>query len=692
VFVYSVNQPQGIELILNVSEFPRLSDVRWEGLDKLDREELELDFTVRIGDHLSPATVRRGLEGIRQKYRAEGYYNATVETDSMTYQGGLPQALTIRVNEGSKVKVHKIFLSGNETLTDDEVRAGFETKEDGWFSGGTFKSPEFDSDLGKLVTNYQSRGFLDAEVVSHRLEFLEENNRLDIHIDIEEGPRFYAGEITWSGNEVQGDELIAPLVTLQPGDIWDEIRFQDISHAMHNVYWESGYIYISVDPQRDIHDGVVDVHFTFNEGRPAKIRAIEIAGNTKTHENVIRREARLLPGATFNNAQLQDTQRRIFQLGFFNDVKVDFQNSGSEDDIDLLLDVEEKQTGQFTMGVGFSQQTNASGFFNIGENNLFGRGQSLQFAWQFGRRRNFLDLSFTEPWFMGSPTLVGADVFNRFTNRVNDFFDTRQKGFSLRVGRPIPGTRYSRVLLRYGLTQTTLRNFDPLYVQILNEQEELFGEGEIEFQRLDETDWPQTTSGLTLRLSRNSTDNPFFPTRGSKSSVRYEINGGVMGGDLDYQKILIDYDVYEPLPAKLAFHLGAFVGGLREFGSTEQVPDYERFRLGGNRTFKLRGYEDLQVVPRANADFPFIGGTIFTSFSAELLYPVSRAVHLLGFLDQGDTWNRFSEADLTNLRTGAGFGVRLEVPLVGRMGLDFGYGFDKDEPGWETHFNFGNVF
>ncbi len=690
VFVYEVESPSGVELILNVTENPRVADIRFVGLKKIKQKVLEEKLGIRVGDFVSPAKVQRSTETMRDHYRSEGYYNATVTIDTAQLSAGGRQTLVYEVVEGKKVKVQKIVFHGNQELSADKLRGGFQTKEDGFLSSGTFKAPEFDLDLERVVTTYRDEGFLDAEVQRHEMEFLEEDNKIRLHIHVTEGQRYQVGSVTWSGNTVIGDERISRVMALETGEVFRENLFKATFDELNSLYWEEGYIYITVSPRRNIEGNVVDLQFDFQEGTPAHVRQIQIAGNTKTHENVIRREMRLRPGDLFKNGRLRDSQRDIFQLGFFNDVKVDFRQAPDPNDIDLQLEVEERQTGQFTMGVGFSQQTQASGFFNIGENNLFGRGQSLQFAWQFGRRRNFLDVSFTEPWFLGTPTLIGVDVFNRFSNRINDFYDNRTKGFAVRLGRPIPNTRFSSASIRYSLTRTTLSNFDPFYVSTLDNLERELGAEGVGFQRLDQTDWPQTTSGVTVSLTRNSTDSPFFPTGGSRSSLRYTINGGLLGGDLDYQRMLGEYDVYQPLPLRFAFHTGAAVGYLGSFGGSSDVPDYERFRLGGNRFFNLRGYEDLQVVPEGNPGF--IGGRFYTTLTTELLFPVSRAIQLLAFVDQGDSWNSFSEADLTNLRTGAGFGVRLEVPLVGRIGLDYGYGFDKANPGWEAHFNFGTIF
>jgi outer membrane protein insertion porin family len=689
IFVYRAPAEGGVEIIFNVTENPRLAEVRYEGLKKIKEDDLQEQVDLMVGDFAVPSKIRRSRDAIRDKYRSEGYYNAKVEAVT-TPQADGRVALVYHVTEGDKVKVHKIFFEGNEAFTRDHLKGVMKTKEDGFFRGGTFKEPEFEEDLERIRTEYRDHGYLDADVARHEIEFLEEKNHIDITIHVVEGEQYSVGDLSWSGNTVFGDERIEPLIVLRKGDIFRESDYQLTLQNLRTLYWDQGYIYITITPKRDIHEHAVDVSFSIREGSPARVRRIEITGNTKTHEDVIRREMRIRPGDLFVNSELRNSQRDIFQLGFFNDVRVDFKQAPSPDDIDLQFEVEERQTGQFTMGVGFSQQTQASGFFNIGENNFLGRGQSLQFAWQFGRRRNFLDISFTEPWFMGTPTLVGVELFNRFSNDIRDYYDNRSKGFAIRLGRPIPAARYTRASVRYAFTQTTLRNFDPYYVQTLDNLERELGAEGLQFQRLDKVDWPQTTSGLTFTVLRNSTDNPFFPTRGSRSTVTYTVNGGPLGGDLDYQRLLADYDMYEPLPLRFAMHIGASAGQLAAYGSTPQVPDYERFRLGGNRFYKLRGYRDLEVVPRGNPSF--VGGTFFTTITTEILFPISRAVHVLGFVDQGDTWNSFSEADLTNLRTGAGFGIRLEVPLVGRIGLDYGYGFDKRNPGWEAHFNFGTIF
>jgi outer membrane protein insertion porin family len=358
----------------------------------------------------------------------------------------------------------------------------------------------------------------------------------------------------------------------------------------------------------------------------------------------------------------------------------------------MILQVKEKQTGQFMFGMAYSAETSASGFIQVQETNFRGKGQNIGVTWQFGSRRRYVDLSFTEPWFRGTPTLIGADIFDRYQYNYDDFYESRVRGFSVRLGRRIPGTRYSRVGLRYELSETKLSNFSPSYSAYLDDLEQSLGTSDLPFNRLDDPGlWPQTKSSLRLSVNRNSTDNPFFPTSGSKTSYSIEFAGGPLGGEIDFQEHMLSHSYYQKLPSGFALHVRGFFGMLHGLEGADDVPDWERYRLGGNRRYPLRGYKDLEVVPRGNPSF--IGGRFFTIINTEVLYPLTNAVQLLSFLDMGDVWNSFSEADMAHLRKGAGFGLRVEVPMMGTIGFDYGYGFDRvGGPSWEPHFTMGSFF
>ncbi|MBC8423475.1 outer membrane protein assembly factor BamA [bacterium] len=691
VFVYRQDEPDGVRVIFNLREFPRIKQIAFRGNDKVKDDDLAEAFGPGVGQFANPAVLIRELAPLRDLYQEKGYYNMSAHLDSSTVDASNLQNLVVTIDEGHKVKARTIAFAGNTVFDDETLRDEMKQSTGGFLKSATFKKPQFEEDKQRIVAHYKDHGYLDAAINDVDMIFVENNERLDLLIHVDEGPLYTVGRINWEGNTVYDDIDVARLILLEKDDIFREGDYQETMQSLHSLYWDSGYIYITIEPERDIRGHSVGVTFRFQEGEPARVRDVAIMDNLKTYDSVILREMHVFPGDLFSNSLVGLSQRDIFQLGYFEDVQVDFRPADTAGDIDLIMKVKEKQTGQFSFGMAYSAQTSATGFIQVAETNFRGKGQNIGLAWQFGSRQRYVDLNFTEPWFMGHPMLVGADLFDRYQYNFDDFYESRIKGLALRLGRRIPNTRYSRVGLRYELSETRLSNFSFGYIDYLDSLEEQVGVEDMEFERLDEVDWPRTKSAVTLSVSRNSTDNPFFPTAGSRSSYSVELSGGPFGGEIEYQKHLFKHSYFQKLPAGFALHMKTAMGLIHGLDNPDGVPDYEKFRLGGNRVYPLRGYRDLEIVPRGNPGF--IGGRFYTITSTEILYPLTQAVQLLGFVDQGDTWNSFSEADFTNLRKGAGFGIRVEVPMMGTIGFDYGYGFDRaGGPGWEPHFNFGTFF
>ncbi|MBK6898080.1 MAG: outer membrane protein assembly factor BamA [bacterium] len=691
VRVYRQDEPAGVRLTINLQEFPRIRQVVFRGNEKVKEEDLRAAYPPAVGQFANPAVLTRELEPLRALYQEKGYYSMAAHLDSSTVDAGNLETVVVTIDEGGKIKARRIEFEGNAVFTDEQLRKQMKQSTGGFLKSATFKKQQFEEDKARIVAWYQDHGYLDATVDADELAFVEDREKVDLTLRVTEGPLYSVGDVNWEGNVVYDDIAVARLITLEKGQIFRENEYQETLQALHSLYWDSGYIYITIEPERHIREQVVGLTFRFQEGSPARVRNVQVVDNLKTHDAVVLREMQLFPGDVFSNSLVGLSQRDIFQLGFFEDVQVDFAPADTEGDIDLVMKVKEKQTGQFSFGMAYSAQTSATGFIQVQETNFRGRGQNLGVAWQFGSRQRYVDLNFTEPWFRGTPTLVGVDLFDRYQYNFDDFYESRVKGLALRLGRRIPGTRYSRVGLRYELSETRLSNFSSAYVNYLDVLEDQIGADGFPYERLDEVDWPRTKSSVTLSLSRNSTDNPFFPTQGSKTTYSAELSGGLLGGEIDYHKHELKQSYFQKLPGGFALNLRTSLGLIVGLNTADGVPDYEKFRLGGNRIYPLRGYRDLEVVPRGNPGF--IGGRFYTIMNAEILYPLTKAVQLLGFVDQGDTWNSFTEADFTNLRKGAGFGVRVEVPMMGTIGFDYGYGFDRaGGAGWEPHFNFGTFF
>ncbi len=693
VFLYGVAQPDGVKLVVNLAEFPRIRSVAFRGNRKIKEKELREVFPLAIGQFANPAAVQRDLQPIRDLYLDKGYYNVTVHTDSSRVEAGNNlQDLVVTIAEGEKVRVKTISFAGNAAVSDGALRGAMRQGTTGFLKSGTFKKKQFEEDRERLVTHFRNQGYLDATVDAVEIRPRSgAPEHLDLLIRVTEGQRYHVGEVNWQGNTVFDDLTIAQEIHLQKGEVFKEREYLRTLENLQTLYADQGYIYIGVEPQRELRDDRVNVTLSIFEGQPAKVRDIRLAGNTKTYDRVLLREFHIFPGDVFSRRRIEYSVRDAMQRGYFEEVMPDFRPIGDGGDIDLVFRVKEKQTGQFMFGAAYSAETAVSGFIQVQETNFRGTGQTIGVTWQFGTRRRYVDLSFTEPWFTGRPILLGGDIFDRYQYNFDDFYESRVRGFSLRTGMRIPGARFSSLGLRYELSQTRLSNFSRSYVSYLDELERSLGEGSVPFERLDKVDWPRSKSGVRLTFNRNSTDNPFFPTAGSRSSYSVELAGGPLGGQIEYHQHQFQHSYYQRLPANFALHVRGMLGVIEGLEGAANVPDYEKFRLGGNRRFTLRGYRDLEVVPRGNPSF--IGGRAYTIFNLEMLYPLTRAVQLLTFLDMGDTWNSLSAADLAYLRKGAGFGIRVEVPLMGTIGFDYGYGFDRAQgPGWQPHFNIGTMF
>jgi outer membrane protein insertion porin family len=691
IYIYAQREDAGQKLIVNLREFPRLRNVRFAGNKKIGEKDLREAFPITVGQFANPAAIQRDLQPLRDLYYEKGYRNVKLDTDASVVDANNMEDLVVTIDEGAKVKVKSITFEGNEVLSDKSLRGAMKQGTSGFLKSGTFKTQQFEEDRDRLVTHFRDNGFLDGTVDDIELNARADGENLDIVIHVTEGPQYSVGDVNWKGNSVHDDVSVASRIYLRKGEIFREKDYLRTLESVQTLYADEGYIYVAVEPQREIVDRQVNVALSISEGEPAKVHDILVTGNTKTYDEVLLRELRIFPGDVFSRSLIEASVRDGMQLGYFEEVKPDFKSVAETGDLDLVFDVKERQTGQFMFGAAYSAETSVSGFIQVQESNFRGKGQTVGLTWQFGSRRRYVDLSFTEPWFLGHPVLAGVDVFDRYQYNYDDFYESRVRGFSLRSGARIPGTRYSRIGLRYEFSEQRLSNFSSSYVQYLDQLEASLGASGVPFERLDGVGWPQLKSSVRLTYSRNSTDNPFFPTAGANTTYSFDLAGGPLGGEINYQEHQLKSSHFQRLPGGFALRMSAMFGLIMGTNGVDNVPDYEKYRLGGNRLYPLRGYQDREVVPRGNPSF--IGGRSYTIFNTEVLYPLSRAVQLLTFLDMGDTWNSFSEANLAHLRKGAGFGIRVEVPMMGNIGFDYGYGFDKvGGPSWEPHFNFGTMF
>lgn len=666
-------------IVLVVEEYPRVSRVAIEGTDKLKKSDVESKVLLRQGFFARPSIMTKDAEAIRDLYAEKGYNRTTVETVTGPPDADHRAVVTYRVREGGKVKIRHIDFIGNGAIGSETLRDVMESSEDRWWRGGDLKPKQLEEDIKTLRRLYENEGYLDARVALHSQEEIDGGKKVDVFIAVDEGPRYFLGDVSWSGNEKVTDEEIQRLITVEEGDPYarEAIEIGQVG-GINSLYWERGYIWSRVIPDRSIRRRRIDLDLQIIENDPAHIREIKISGNEKTFENVIRREFRIYPGDLFELNRVQRSLREVFQLGYFaGPPKIDTEPVNEEGDINLLVAVQEKQTGNFKFGFGFSQLYSASGFFGVQEPNFLGRGNSIALDWEFGKYRTNMNFRYTEPNLLGSETALTVNVFNWVLDRVQQLYYTdRRKGFSLQLGHPFPWLDYTRIFASYRFEQVELTDFSSSYP---------------EAGALREVDWPQNKSSIMFSISRNSTDSPFHPTAGSETSFSTEFAGGPLGGNVKFIRYTAGMSWFRNIFWKFTFHLDMTAGLIDDFGGAGGVQDYEKYRLGGNRRYSLRGYDFYEIVPEGNDRY--VGGNFMTTFTQEILFPFSQQVYGLVFLDAGNVWNSFGEANIFDLRRGLGIGVRLEMPGLGNLGFDYGYGFDKEgAPGWEPHFTFGSFF
>ena len=695
------------DLLIHVRERPRVRSIAFGGNHKRETSELEKKLSMHVGDIVTPAAFSTQLDSLTRFYRDEGFTRAQVSVAADTNATSNSVAVRFDIVEGEKVRITRIEFTGIHALGQKRLRKAMKTKAKSLLGGGEIKDESFTEDRAKLEALYRNSGYRDAKVTEAVTRPGARPRDLTLAIAIEEGAEYRFGTVQWTGNSIVDSNAVRRIAQPRRGDLYNASRIDKIREEGYGEYAERGYLYVDIDPRETVREHTVDLEVGVREGRPSQVRLVNITGNRATREHVIRREIDLHEGDRFKKSALVRTQGDIFRLSLFEDVQVDFTPAESTD-VDLNLHVKEKQVGTASAGAGYTAQTGVTGFLELAHSNVLGNGQNLALHLERGGRSENYTLSFTEPWFRGTPTLLGFSLFNTRSER--DLFAEKHVGGSARIGRPLKWPDYSRGSLSYRLEDVTIEGV-PLTVE-----ESLALAGQTVGK-------PVLTSSLEAVFSRNSTNNPFYATRGTKVELDHEFAGGPFGGAVNFHKHRLEGRAYLPSFAqRVTTMMRARVGLLGEYGDqSTPVPAYERFRLGGGTTLDpLRGYDDYQVVPgKYNRRVPitrpdtldaaapydsigtkpsgsfarvrYPGGRFMTLYTVEQQFPIVHPLHGVFFFDAGNTWDLWREIKPFDLKLGAGAGLRMEIPVLGNVGLDYGYGFNRDDgPKAKAHFLLGS--
>ncbi len=695
---------EGIKLIYIVGEKPTVRQVDFEGNKVLDVEKLRAESTLLSDQILRSSEINNTINKIKAKYQEEGYYLADI-----TYRlRPLPRNavdVVFRIKEGGKVVLKKIYFQGNKSFSDDLLRKIMKTKEDwlfGWATeAGDFKEDEFKTDLQRIDSFYQDNGFIEVEIGEPHIEMNAERTLIYITVPVEEGRQFRVGNLEFEGNTILSDKQVADTFGLRKGSVFSRGRLEKGLADLSDFYAQKGFLFSDIAPIRKYREKepVVDLKISIDKGEKFYIGQIDISGNTKTMDKVIRRELSIREGDQANSLKLRHSKDDVFKLGYFGDIKIKTTRGEMKNLIDVEINVEEKPTGTLTFGGGFSSSEKIVGIVSVSEENLFGRGWQASLSSQFSTRTTEFNLSFVDPYFLDRYVSAGFDVFNSRTRDFSNDFVRKQTGARLKFGWRVFERVWAFVAPRTQVDEISSISFigasrrgnDPFNSDsdFENLKDERAREKRIDksefFRDLENLRGSNSQNSVFFSIYRKTYNHPVFPTKGSNVELSYEPVGGIFGGDLNYYRIELDTSYYKPWKWGTAFHVRGLFGYVDDYFG-ERVPTYEKFKIGGSRT--IRGYEDQDIGPKDDYNNN-IGGNKEFVLNLEYIVPVlPNQFQLVAFYDMGNAVKNGEQLSFSNMKKSVGIGARLYLP-IGPVRLDLGYKLDKDKGDSATQFHFG---
>ncbi len=660
----------GDRLVVQVTENPIINRVAFEGNDELDDETLTAETTLRPRVIYTRPKVQSDVDRILNLYRRNGRFAATVDPKIIRLEQNRVDVI-FEIDEGEVTSVESIRFIGNKAFGEGDLREVIRTKESRWWR---FLSTEDTYDPDRLALDrellrrfYLSEGYADFRVQSAAAELTPDRRDFLLTIAVEEGERYRFGEVGIESS-IPGlsPEALREVVDARAGDWYDAEAVEKSIDAITDAAGDLGYAFVEVRPQiqRNRDSRTIDVNFLVNEGPRVFVERIEISGNVRTIDEVIRREFRFAEGDAFNAAKLRRSRQRIQDLDFFQKVEVDQAQGSAPDRAVVKVNVEEKSTGSLSLGAGFSTSSGILGDISVRERNLLGRGQDLRATLLIGQKQQQIDLGFTEPYFLDRNIAAGFDVYYVQTDRRSESsFDTRTIGTSLRAGYPI--TEHLTQNWRYTLKRQTIRNVP--------------SDASIYVQEAEGTD---TVSEVSHSLIYDQRDSRINPTKGYFGRVTTDVSG--LGGDVAYLRNRLDSGVYYPVTDEWVASLTGSVGYIFGLGEDERLLD--RFFIGGE---EVRGFSTDGIGPRDVDSDDALGGQWFYATSAQLSFPLGLpeeyAIRGRVFTDVGAAWGLSTREvptdpieDSANPRVAIGTGITWLSPF-GPLGVDIGYPIIKED-------------
>ncbi len=725
----------GARVTYIVKERAVIREVRWNGARELGEKDLKEKATIKEGDTYDPVKAKQTGEIMLAQYREKGYPDAAVRHELIPAEKERGKVdLVYTVDEGKKISIEKVKFEGNKAFPESALKKVLKNKESAFFfQSGLYLKDEVERDRERLLEHYKNDGFQKARIVKAEVLPGAKPDKVILSFVLEEGISYKLRLITLEGHVLMNERDLNPKLELSPGDKLSSRKLEMSIAAMRELYTSRGYIYANIVPEYTFDDAKAeaDVKLRFYEGPQAIIDRIMIRGNEETKDKIILRELHpdLRPDQAFDSEKIRKSQENIYNLGFFEDVKVYTEPSFKTGRENLIFEVKERQTGTISLGGGYSSQFGIVGFLQVTKANLFGLGIRVSAEWEIGQKRKNLQLEYFDPYFLDSKLGMSLGFWDTDRELPNTF-SQRSTGGSIEFSYRFPNKLW-RVALGY---KYEVNDVDPSY--------DRNGDGTTDALDLPAgtTDKPQVTSSPSLTTTYDSRDNVFDPMNGQRHKLAMQVAGGpapsagmkFLGGDTEFYKVTYDGSAYLRSPVKIPFipkpslALNTRLGRGWGFGGKD-LPIFERFFLGG--TDSVRGYGERELGPKDPNGYPE-GGYIMGQFNAELKWPIIYRVLTLAapFYDFGNAWENVRSMDdllgrkvlgrrpgdtadrefvVGAMASSVGLGIRLTVPgTIIVIRLDYGwsltdlyevradgYIYENTRPkSGKLHFNIGNIF
>ena len=678
VRVFGEPEGEGMRVIVAIQTRSMLNEIQIDGATRISPKRLRKNLGVKLNSPVKEEDLEKGRQKIEDIYKSHGFNDVTVEVriEAIDEKRGTSRAV-YTVNEGIKGAISLIRFEGNAHFPDKILRKQMKTKKKSFISfidkSGRLDETQLQEDLEKVREFYQNHGYIDMTVRETRKERTT-SGALQVVVRVDEGPQYHVGKVDVVGYKATTEQKIRALIKTKPGAVFSPKAIKDDAKAMADAYGSGGYVDLTIIPETSpAHGGSIDITYKIEEGERSFVERINISGNTRTKDKVIRREVLIAPGDVFNTVRVETSKKRLENLGYFAKVETFPVDTGVESRKDLDVQVEEKRTGSLNFGAGFSTVDSLVGFVELTQSNFdimnwpsfTGGGQKFRLRLQAGTERKDLDLALTEPWFLDRPLALGGTAFFHEANFLSSIYDQREYGFSIEARKGLFPFIYGTI--GYRLSEFDIYNVSPSASQLIQDEK-----------------GNSLKSQIYGTLVYDRRDNPFLTRTGERVVLTAYIAGGPLGGTEQIYGFDIEGSKYFHLPWDTILLINGELAAVNNWGDGNRVRIYDRLFLGGSNN--LRGFEYRDVGPR-DANGEPLGGKTLARATIEYTFPLIEKARGALFYDTGFVNSDAYDFSTDHIASDIGFGLRLDLP-IGPLRVDYGIPLQRDGRSGSGKFNF----